>query len=31
VPVTENERARVLLVRFEPGQFIPVHWPGIDL
>ncbi len=31
VPVAENERARVLLVCLEPGQFIPVHRPGVDL
>ncbi len=31
VPVAENERARMLLVCFEPGQFIPVHRPGVDL
>lgn len=31
VPVAGNERARVLLVCFEPGQFIPVHRPGVDL
>ncbi len=31
VPVAENERARMLLVCFEPGQFIPVHQPRVDL
>ncbi len=31
VPVAENERARMLVVCFEPGQFIPVHRPGVDL
>lgn len=31
VPVAESERARMLLVCFEPGQFIPVHRPGVDL
>ncbi len=31
VPVAENARARVLIVCFEPGQFIPVHRPGVDL
>jgi quercetin dioxygenase-like cupin family protein len=31
VPVAENERARVLVVCFEPGQFIPVHRPGVGL
>lgn len=27
----ENERARTMLTCFEPGQFIPVHAPGVDL
>ena len=31
VPVAGNERARMLVVCFEPGQFIPVHRPGVDL
>ncbi len=31
VPVAGNERARMLIVCFEPGQFIPVHKPGVDL
>lgn len=31
VVVAENERARAMLVCFEPGQFIPVHAPGVDL
>lgn len=31
VLVAENERARMLVVCFEPGQFIPVHRPGVDL
>ncbi len=31
VPIAGSERARVLLVCFEPGQFIPVHRPGVDL
>lgn len=26
-----NERAKVILACFEPGQFIPVHRPGVDL
>ncbi len=26
-----DARVRVLLVCFEPGQFIPVHRPGVDL
>lgn len=29
--LAENERAKVILACFEPGQFIPVHWPGVDL
>lgn len=31
VTVAENERARMLVVCFEPGQFIPVHRPKVDL
>ncbi len=31
VVVTENERAKVIVACFEPGQFIPVHQPGVDL
>jgi quercetin dioxygenase-like cupin family protein len=31
VPVAQNDRARVLVVCLEPGQFIPVHRPGVDL
>ncbi len=31
VTVAENERVKVILVCFEPGQFIPVHRPGVDL
>lgn len=31
VPVAQSERTRVLLVCLEPGQFIPVHSPGVDL
>ncbi len=31
VVIAENERVRVLLVCFEPGQFIPTHKPGVDL
>lgn len=27
----ENERVRSILACFEPGQFIPVHAPGVDL
>ena len=31
VVVAENERVKVILACFEPGQFIPVHQPGVDL
>jgi len=31
VPIAETTRARMLLVCLEPGQFIPVHAPGVDL
>jgi quercetin dioxygenase-like cupin family protein len=31
VVVTENERVKVIVACFEPGQFIPVHQPGVDL
>jgi quercetin dioxygenase-like cupin family protein len=31
VSLAGGERVRVLLVCFEPGQFIPVHQPGVDL
>ena len=31
VPVGQTGRARALLVCLEPGQFIPVHHPGVDL
>ena len=31
VALTENERVKVILACFEPGQFIPVHQPGVDL
>ena len=30
-PVAGNERARMMVVCFEPGQFIPVHRPAVDL
>jgi quercetin dioxygenase-like cupin family protein len=30
-PVAQNERVKVLVVSFEPGQFIPVHHPNVDL
>lgn len=29
--VAESARTRVILACFEPGQFIPVHTPGVDL
>lgn len=29
--LAENERVKVILACFEPGQFIPVHRPGVDL
>ena len=31
VVLAENQRAKVILACFEPGQFIPVHQPGVDL
>ncbi len=31
VPFAGNERIRVIVASFEPGQFIPVHRPGVDL
>lgn len=31
VVVTENERVKVVMACFEPGQFIPVHQPEVDL
>lgn len=31
VVLTENERVKVVLACFEPGQFIPVHQPNVDL
>ena len=31
VAVGGTERVKVLLVCCEPGQFIPVHQPGVDL
>lgn len=31
VLLAESERVKVLLVCLEPGQFIPVHRPGVDL
>ena len=31
VALSANERVKVILACFEPGQFIPVHRPGVDL
>ncbi len=31
VVIAETERVKVILACFEPGQFIPVHRPGVDL
>lgn len=31
VELARSERVRVILVCLEPGQFIPVHRPGIDM
>ena len=31
VVMAENARAKIILACFEPGQFIPVHRPGVDL
>ncbi len=31
VPLGQSERVRALLVCLEPGQFIPVHHPGVDM
>jgi len=31
VMIAENERVKVILASFEPGQFIPVHRPDVDL
>ncbi len=31
VVLTENERVKVIVACFEPGQFIPVHQPAVDL
>ncbi|SFC08340.1 hypothetical protein SAMN05444422_104176 [Halobiforma haloterrestris] len=30
-PVFANDRIKVVLGYFEPGQFIPVHAPGSDV
>ncbi len=31
VVIAQNERVKVIEACFEPGQFIPVHQPGVDL
>jgi len=31
IPLAGNSRVKVILACFEPGQFIPVHQPGVDL
>lgn len=31
VVLAENQRVKVVLVCMEPGQFIPVHRPGVDM
>lgn len=31
IPFGQSERTRALLVCLEPGQFIPVHAPGVDI
>lgn len=31
ITLAGNERVKVILACFEPGQFIPVHRPGVDL
>ena len=31
IPFGQSERSRALLVCLEPGQFIPVHAPGVDI
>ncbi|MEI2691969.1 MAG: cupin domain-containing protein [Anaerolineae bacterium] len=31
ITLAGNERAKVILACLEPGQFIPVHQPGVDL
>ena len=31
VPLGQTERFKVVLTCFEPGQYIPVHSPGIDM
>ena len=31
VPLGQTDRIKAVLTCFEPGQFIPVHSPGIDM
>ncbi len=31
VTLAENPRVKVILACLEPGQFIPVHRPGVDI
>ncbi len=31
VPLVQNNRLKVQLIGFEPGQQIPLHTPGVDL
>jgi quercetin dioxygenase-like cupin family protein len=31
VAVAQTQRVKVVLTCFEPGQFIPVHSPGVDM
>lgn len=31
VALAQTERLKVVLTCFEPGQFIPVHAPGVDM
>lgn len=31
VPVARTDRFKVMVLAFEPGQFIPVHTPSVDL
>ena len=31
IALAETERAKVVLACFEPGQFIPVHSPNVDV
>jgi quercetin dioxygenase-like cupin family protein len=31
VPLGQTERVKVVLTCFEPGQYIPVHSPGVDM